>query len=264
VPELPEVETVLRTIAPRVVGGRILDARFLSALVMRTDPEETAAKLRGRTITGARRLGKFLLFELGGGATLCIHLGMTGRLLWEGTPGRHTRAEFVLDRGRLIYDDIRQFGRIEVTCALPDRIARLGPDPLAISEHEFAARLHARRARVKGVLLDQRFLAGIGNIYADEVLFRAGVHPCAIAARLGRERARRLHHAIQEVLRAAIESGGSSISDYVDGDGRRGWFQLRHAVYGRAGEPCLACGTTIRRIVIAQRGTHYCPRCQRA
>jgi formamidopyrimidine-DNA glycosylase len=264
VPELPEVETVLRTIAPRVVGGRILEARFRSALVMRAEPEETAARLRGRIIAGARRLGKFLVFDLAEGATLLIHLGMTGRLLWDAAPGPHTRAEFVLDRGRLVYDDIRQFGRIEVNCAVPERVARLGPDPLVITTAEFAGRLRARRARIKAVLLDQHFVAGIGNIYADEALFRAGVHPRAIATRLGRERARRLHRAIQEVLRAAIESGGSSISDYVDGDGRRGSFQLSHAVYGKEGEPCTACGTAIRRIVIAQRGTHYCPRCQRA
>lgn len=267
-PELPEVETVLRTIAPRVVGSRILDARFWSALVMRADPAKTAARLRGRTIAGARRLGKFLIFDLGGGdlgegATLSIHLGMTGRLLWDGAEGPHTRAEFTLDRGRLVYDDIRHFGRIEVSAAMPERIARLGPDPLAVTGPEFLERLRTRRARIKPVLLDQHFLAGIGNIYADEALFRAGVHPRAIAARLGRERARRLHRAIQEVLRAAIECRGSSISDYVDGDGQHGSFQLQHAVYGKEGDPCIACGTPIRRTVIAQRGTHYCPRCQR-
>jgi len=263
-PELPEVETVLRTIAPRVVGGRILGARFSSRLVMRADPAEAAARLRGRTIGAARRLGKFLVFDLGEGATLSIHLGMTGRLLWDGAPGPHTRAELLLDRGRLVYDDVRQFGRIEVSCAIPERIARLGPDPLAIAESEFIERLQARRGRIKPLLLDQHFLGGIGNIYADEALFRAGIHPRAIAARLSRARARRLYRAIQEVLRAAIESGGSSISDYVDGDGRRGSFQLRHAVYGKQGEPCVACGTPIRRIVLAQRGSHYCPKCQRA
>jgi formamidopyrimidine-DNA glycosylase len=264
VPELPEVETILRTIAPRLLGSRIVDARFSSRLVMRSDPEQAAARLRGRTIATARRLGKFLVFGLDEGPTLSIHLGMTGRLLWDAASGPHTRAEFLLDRGRLLYDDIRQFGRIEVSCAVPERIARLGPDPLAITEPEFLRRLRARRARVKPVLLDQHFLGGIGNIYADEALFRAGIHPRAIAARLSRERARRLFRAIQEVLRAAIDSRGSSISDYVDGDGRRGSFQLSHAVYGKEGEPCVACGTPIRRIVVAQRGTHYCPRCQRA
>ncbi len=262
-PELPEVETIARTLGPRVTGRRIVDAQFFSRLVLPADPEQTAAAIRGLTVQGLNRRAKFLIFDLGA-PTLVIHLGMTGKLLWDGTPGPHTRAIFELDRGRLLYDDIRQFGRIEVAQTVPARIARLGPEPLAISEDEFLALIAARRGHIKPLLLNQAFLGGLGNIYADEVLHRAGIHPRAVVERLGPRRLRRLHAAIQEVLAEAITSGGSSISDYVDGDGRAGSFQLLHRVYGKAGEPCSACGTPIRRIVIAQRGTHYCPKCQRA
>lgn len=257
-PELPEVETVLRTLTPRLLGRRFVEAHFYSRVVMRGDAKATARRLRGRVIRAIERRGKFLVFDLGG-ETLSIHLGMTGSLLWEGTPGPHTRAMFVLDSGRLIYDDPRQFGRIE----LPARALRLGPDALTIEEQEFAARLRARRGHIKPLLLNQKFLGGMGNIYTDEALFRARIHPRAVAARLSRERVRRLHQAMREILGAAIESGGSSVSDYVDAEGRAGFFQIQHQVYGRAGEPCPACGTPIRRIVIGQRGTHYCPKCQR-
>lgn len=261
-PELPEVETVARTLIPRVTGRRVVDAQFYSRLVLPADPETTAAAIRGRTIRQLTRRGKFLLFDLGG-LKLIIHLGMTGKLLWEGTPGPHTRAIFELDTGRLLYDDIRQFGRIEVADAIPERIARLGPEPLAIPAPQFAALIGARRGRIKPLLLDQTFLSGLGNIYVDEALHRAGIHPKAAVERLGQRRVQRLYEAMREVLGEAIASGGSSISDYVDGNGRAGTFQLRHRVYGKSGEPCPACGTPIRRILIAQRGTHYCPKCQR-
>jgi formamidopyrimidine-DNA glycosylase len=261
VPELPEVETVCRTLRPHLEGRTIRDAHFSSAFVMRDDPKQAAAALRGRRIEGVGRRGKFLLLDLSGGLTLSVHLGMTGRLLWEGTAGPYTRAVFHLDVGTLVYDDIRQFGRIELDAG---RAGRLGPDALTLAEPEFLARLAARRGRIKPLLLNQAFLGGLGNIYADETLFRARIHPLARAERLGRQRARRLYGAIREILEAAVASGGSSISNYVDGDGRAGEFQLQHRVYGREGEPCVVCGTPVRRIVAGGRGTHYCPRCQRA
>jgi len=262
-PELPEVETIARTLKPCVTGRRMLDAHFHSRLVLSGDPKATAAAIRGRTIVRLERRGKFLLFDLDG-VWLVIHLGMTGKLLWNGSAGPHTRAIFELDAGRLLYDDIRQFGRIEAARKIPRRVARLGPDPLAIPASEFAARLWERRRQIKPLLLDQTFLAGLGNIYTDEALHRAGIHPRAAADHLSAKRASRLYEAIQEVLSEAISAGGSSISDYVDGNGRAGSFQLQHRVHGKAGEPCPACGAEIRRIVIAQRGTHYCPKCQRA
>ncbi len=262
-PELPEVETTVRSVAPRIEGRRIRRARFSSSFVLRQDAEAAAALLEGRRIETVRRHGKFIIAELSGGAFLTIHLGMTGKLLWNGAEGPYTRAVFELDRGRLVFDDPRQFGRIEAGTRLPDRIGRLGPDALHTAEEEFAKLLALRRGRIKPLLLNQLFLRGIGNIYADEALFRARIHPLAQAARLRRERVSRLYRAIQEVLRTAIERGGSSISDYVDAEGRRGWFQVSHQVYGREGEPCLECGAAIRRIVVGQRGTHYCPKCQR-
>jgi formamidopyrimidine-DNA glycosylase len=158
-----------------------------------------------------------------------------------------------------MYHDPRQFGRILWNADLK----ALGPEPLEISLDDFVQRLRRRKTRVKALLLNQRFLAGLGNIYVDESLAIAGIHPLAIASRLNVRGAAALHQAIREVLTLAIEHGGSSISDYVDANGNRGWFQMLHRVYGREGEPCRACGTPIRKIIVAQRGTHYCPRCQR-
>jgi formamidopyrimidine-DNA glycosylase len=263
VPELPEVEIVVRSVAPRIEGRLIRSARFSSRLVLRADPGKTAARIAGRRIGTVRRHGKFIVIDLSGGLWLTIHLGMTGRLLWDAAEGPYTRAVFELDEGRLLYDDVRQFGRIEVSAEVPQRVERLGPDALLMSEAEFTARLAKRRGRIKPLLLNQRVLRGLGNIYVDESLFRARIHPMAAAERLGALRIRRLYTAIQEVLRAAIERGGSSISNYVDAEGRPGWFQNLHQVYGREGEPCGCCGAPVRRIVVGQRGTHYCPKCQR-
>lgn len=260
-PELPEVETVLRTVAPRLIGRTIVDVRFSSRFVMRDDPDAAAEAVRGRRIEALRRHGKFLVLSLSCGVELSIHLGMTGKLLWDGVPGPYTRAVFETDGGFLLFDDVRQFGRIELDSR---RASKLGPDALAITEEEFVSRLALRRGRIKPLLLNQAFVGGMGNIYTDEALFRARIHPLARAERLGRARVRRLYRAMQDVLGESVQRGGSSISDYVDADGRAGAFQLLHRVYGKEGEPCPACGAPIRRIVVGQRGTHYCPRCQRA
>jgi len=263
VPELPEVETVVRSILP-LVGRRIVNAEFRAARILRGgDPERMAARLAGRRIRAIRRYGKFILVSLSGGGYLLLHLGMTGRLLLRASPGKHTHAIFTLDRGVLQFDDSRQFGSIEVHEDFPSRVARLGPEPLEISAEDFAAALHRRRTRVKALLLDQTFVRGVGNIYADEALFRAGIHPLANTGRLRRDRVLRLHRALGEVLSEAIAAGGSSVSDYVDAGGRQGFFQFSHRVYQRTGEPCLTCGAPIRRLLVAQRSSHFCPRCQR-
>lgn len=261
-PELPEVETVVRTLAPHAVGRTILDARFLSPHAAGHRPEELAARLRGRRILAVRRLGKFILADLDEGM-LSIHLRMTGKLLFDAMPGPFTRAILELDSGCILFDDVRQFGRMEWCGQIPPNAARLGPDPLLIAPDAFAASLRAHRGRVKALLLNQAFIAGLGNIYVDEALFRAGVHPLAQASRVSRPRALGLHAAIVEVLSEAIAAGGSSISDYTDAQGRQGGFQRFHRVYGREGEPCPQCGTPVRRTVVGQRGTHFCPRCQR-
>jgi formamidopyrimidine-DNA glycosylase len=262
VPELPEVETVARSIA-RVIGRRIISAEFRCPRVLRGDAGDMSAALTGKRIRAIRRRGKFIVLDLDGGGCFTVHLGMTGKLLLNGDVLKHTHAVLTLDRGVLRYEDPRQFGRLEVSKGLPDRVARLGPEPLEITLAEFAGRLRRRKARIKAVLLDQHFVRGMGNIYADEALFRAGIHPLAIAARLRPDRVKRLHAAMVEVLTEAIAKGGSSISDYVDADGRKGFFQMEHRVYQRTGEPCVTCGAPIRRTLVAQRGTHYCAKCQR-
>jgi formamidopyrimidine-DNA glycosylase len=263
VPELPEVETVVRSLAPRLPGRTIVSASFSSRFVVRQDFADLAARLKGQRIAAVRRHGKFIVIELERGS-LTIHLGMTGKLLLGSEPSKYARALFELDEGVLIYDDIRHFGRIEWSEALPERVEALGPDALTISLEDFQERLRRRPARIKPLLLNQSFLRGMGNIYTDEALFAARIHPKAIASRLSKVRSKRLHEAMVDILSMAIRHKGSSISDYVDAAGNRGSFQLLHQVYGRAGEPCPVCGTPIRRIVVGGRGTHYCPKCQRA
>jgi formamidopyrimidine-DNA glycosylase len=262
-PELPEVETVTRSIAP-LIGRRIVSAEFRCLRILRGgNPDRMSAALAGRKISGVKRYGKFIVASLGGGGYLTIHLGMTGRLLLGGPTGKHTHAILTLDKGVLLYDDSRQFGCIEYSSEFPKRVARLGPEPLEIGVEDFVAGLKRRKTSVKALLLNQAFVRGIGNIYADEALFRAGIHPQTVAARLRADRARKLHAAIGEVLSQAIEAGGSSISDYVDAEGRKGFFQFQHRVYQRTGEPCVKCGAPVKRLIIAQRSSHFCARCQK-
>lgn len=261
-PELPEVETVVRSILPHVLGGVIQRAEFYSERVTRGGLAVTAKALKGAAIRGVRRRGKQIFVDLDRGV-LYIHLGMTGKLLWNGVAGKHARAIIELDRGTLVYDDIRQFGRVEFFKSLPESFERAGPDALNITFEEFHARLKRHNCQIKPLLLNQTFLSGVGNIYADELLFAARIHPRTPVSRISKDRAQRLYANLLAVLQLAIQYRGSSISDYVDGAGERGSFQQMHNVYGRAGEPCPRCGAPIRRIVIAQRGTHYCPRCQR-
>jgi formamidopyrimidine-DNA glycosylase len=257
-PELPEVETVVRTLATYLVGRRIVSARFTSRFVTPGDRTKLARRVAGRRIESVTRRGKFIVIALDQGR-LVLHLGMTGKLLTSGTKTTHTYGVFTLDDGVLLYDDPRQFGRIEWGDA---RVSKLGPEPLEVGLAAFSASLRKRKTRVKPLLLNQAFLAGLGNIYVDEILFSSGIHPLTHASRLTAARVAKLHQAMVDTLRLAIEHRGSSISDYVDADGNRGNFQMLHRVYGREGEACLNCGTPIRKAVVAGRGTHYCPVCQ--
>ena len=234
-------------------------------------------RLPGAKIVDVTRIGKFVCFELARpslrpGAEsrfyLLVHLGMTGNLTLRAPSEEiapHTHVFFMLNDGReLRYTDPRRFGRMAILpegglAALRDR---LGSEPLVISVDEFRERLKSRRARVKALLLNQNVLRGMGNIYADESLFRAGIHPARIAQNLTNYQLAALHRAIREVLRAAIRSRGSSISDYRDADGNRGEFQLRHRVYQKEGKPCVRCGEKIRRVIVAGRSSYFCPRCQ--
>lgn len=266
-PELPEVETIRRTLGPSVEGQTIDAAVFHWHRTCVGDVLETEAGLAGQCIERLDRHGKYLLFRLrkdGRRSFLAIHLRMTGNLLMNGEPGPYTRAElFLRDGGRLVFQDIRKFGRWQWSDELPPRLTELGPDPLEISRADFVVRLRKRRARLKAMLLNQEFLRGLGNIYADEALFRARLHPLRHGSSVGPRKAAQLHGAIQEVLNEAIAAGGTSINNYVDSTGSKGYFQLQTCVYGKAGQPCPVCSTLLRRILVAQRSTHFCPRCQR-
>lgn len=261
-PELPEVETVVRALAPRLCGCAIERVSTSASRVFRGRQAEIEAVLPGRRILAVRRHGKNILFELDG-HVLRVHLGMTGKLLFDPAQSTHARATLWFRNGPanvLVFDDTRQFGRFELIADVES--LALGPEPLEISLEDFAEALRARRGSVKSLLLDQYFLSGMGNIYTDEALFQARIHPLAPARGVTYAQAAALHEAMRALLLQAIEDGGSSISDYVDADGRRGNFQSRHQVYGREGKPCTYCGAPIRRIVVGQRGTHYCELCQ--
>ncbi len=270
-PELPEVETVARGLQASLVGRTIVGVEVRWARsVISPDPAIFARRLTGQAVTGVGRRGKWLTIALSDGGTLLVHLRMTGRLvLGSGAclDDRHLRLLLFLDDGqRLRFSDTRKFGRVWLLDDPADVLGELGPEPLA--DDFTAARLREmlarRRGRIKPLLLNQRFLAGLGNIYTDETLWRAGIHPLRRADSLSPAEVRRLHRAIRSVLRAAIASGGTTLPDaaYQRANGRPGGFASRLAVYGRAGQACPRCGMAIERIKVSQRGTHFCPHCQ--
>lgn len=266
-PELPEVETVVRQVRPALVGRRITAVRILwPRSIARPAARRFATELPGRRITAVRRRGKFWILDLDDGRALVGHLRMTGRLHAGPAPDEsHARVLFELDRGRLVFADVRKFGRLALVERLEQATGALGPEPLDLRGDWLHAALHARRRRLKPLLLDQGFLAGLGNIYVDESLHRAGLHPLRSSASVTRPQAEALAAAIRETLARAIAADGSSFDTfYRTPEGRPGAFQDQFAVYGRGGRPCRACGTTIRRLVVGQRGTHVCPRCQPA
>lgn len=266
-PELPEVETIARGLLPHVAGQRIRSAEFLWARTCVGEPDATVAQLAGQKILGVRRWGKYLVFDLfkaGGESVLVVHLRMTGNFLVEAEPGPWTRAVLTLESGKsLVFNDIRKFGRFEWAKTLPARLLELGPEPLEVTSDEFYTRLHRRSVRIKALLLNQEFVRGVGNIYCDEALFRARIHPQTITSKLSRQRSDRLHQSVQQVLTEAIALGGSTIANYVDSEGMQGYFQLHTAVYGKTGQPCKVCGKRVSRILIASRSTHFCSKCQR-
>jgi formamidopyrimidine-DNA glycosylase len=285
-PELPEVETIARGVDERLRGDRIETTWFSGKREpFKSSPRLMAKELPGRTIERVYRVGKHIVFDLEDYQWI-VHLGMTGRLLVAdpATPiPAHTHGILHLASGReLRFVDPRRFGRMELHGPIHKndgkdtgqnsaqkedktrgRFTGPGREPLTISKEEFAQLFRGRRTSIKAALLNQKLLHGVGNIYADESLFRAGIRPRRMASRLKRAELDRLHTALQVVLAEAISLGGSSVSDYVDASGSKGFFQLEHRVYLRTGEPCLVCETPVRRLVLAGRGTHYCPVCQR-
>lgn len=259
-PELPEVETIVRALAPRLRGERVVASRYWPSRIYR---DVFPPDLSGSRIHEVRRHGKFVVAELDGGV-LGIHLGMTGKLLFDVPPHKHTRAVWQFANFSLALEDIRQFGRVLWGEQLPEPIAALGPDPLEVPFDEFLSRARRHRTPIKGLLLNQHVLRGLGNIYTDELLFRAHVHPSRTAAELSRPALHRIWQQMRGLLEEAIALGGSSISDYVNTAGEKGSFQQRHRVYGQEGKPCQECGSPIQKTVLLQRGTHFCPRCQRS
>ena len=212
----------------------------------------------GKPIHAVRRYGKFIILDFTDGM-LFVHLGMTGQLTLSKESGPYTRARIFTDQRALRFDDIRKFGKVFWAVDYPKR----GPDPLDLSVDEFASLIGRRRGGIKALLLNQGVLRGVGNIYADEILFRAGIHPTTIAAKLSQSRLARLHASMLTVLDAAIAAGGSSISDYISATGELGTFQEQHRVYGKAGAACPDCGRVLVRMLVSQRGTTFCEHCQR-
>jgi len=269
-PELPEVETIVRQIRPRVVGRRIRAARVHWARTLQHPAlERLDRSVRGRTVTRAWRRGKYFVLDLDDGQHLVGHLRMSGRLLvQEEAAPPYARASFALDDGRhLVFTDVRKFGRLAVVRRLGDALPPLGPEPLeaAFDGPWLRRALAARARRLKPLLLDQSFVAGLGNIYVDEALHRARLHPLRPSDRVPGAAAHRLADAIRAVLTAAIAAEGSSFDTfYRTPTGQPGAYQDAFLVYGRAGRPCRTCGRAIRRLVVAQRGTHVCTRCQPA
>ena len=283
-PELPEVETIARGLHQRVAGD-VIESVWLGSKpqTMKSRPAEIAATLEHARIAGVRRMGKHIVFDLerNGAPALgksrrraivpsprsqwIVHLGMTGRMLvCDPTAERvkHTHAIVSLGSGReLRFVDPRRFGRLSV--ASQGDFEAGGFEPLDVKKDQFVALFRGRKTPIKSALLNQKLLRGVGNIYADESLFRAGLRPRRRVSTIPRVQLEKLYRSLQEVLKEAIALGGSSVSDYVDADGEEGFFQLQHRVYGREGEACLVCKAPIRRVVIAGRSSHYCPKCQK-
>lgn len=284
-PELPEVETVANGVHARIAGAHI-DAVWCSGKpqTFKTPPQRLEARLPGLLVGRVRRVGKHIVVDLldldnAPGQTpvaeLLVHLGMTGRLLvsqGDVPMPKHTHLQLTLGDGRVLrFVDARRFGRLELRelTSLAEGLQATvqpftgpGTEPLTVSPEAFVALFRGRKLAIKAALLNQRLLHGVGNIYADESLHRAGIRPSLAAGRVSKARLRRLHAELQVVLQKAIALGGSSVSDYVDADGVRGFFQLEHRVYSRTGQPCLTCGTPIKRSIVGGRSTHSCPQCQ--
>jgi formamidopyrimidine-DNA glycosylase len=272
VPELPEVETVVRDLRPHLVGRRIRSVVPSPFPLRRRWSAEWAERLVGRRIEGVQRRGKWIILHLKGGWFLIVHLGMTGQLTVAPSKqpvSAHTHLVFGLSPGKhdLRFRDVRRFGSATLVAG-QDALEQffqevgLGPEPFEVALADWWDRVAATRRSLKAILLDQSVVAGVGNIYADEALFQARLHPARLGRELTRTEADRLRRAVGTVLTRAIDLRGSSIRDYVGGSGQKGNYQDRFRVYQRAGRPCSRCGTPIERIRLAGRSTHYCPRCQ--
>lgn len=290
-PELPEVETTRRSIAPFLVGRRIRRVETTApSYFFLTPPRELSRRLEGRSVAELSRHGKYLVAHLDDASSVLLHLGMTGQLFAASarsvrlltatrggallpeaqaafSPDVHTHLvlSFDDDGERVMFRDVRKFGKVRWLApgAQDPRLDKLGVDALAATGGVLYARTRGRKIPIKTLLLDQAVFAGVGNIYADEALFRAGVHPARVAESLSRGKCEAIVRELLTVLNRSIETGGSSISDYIRADGSDGGYQNERKVYARAGEPCSVCGRPIERSVLGQRASHYCAKCQK-
>lgn len=273
-PELPEVETIRRSLQDKIKGKTLTGVEvFLDKMVKSFDVESLDAKLNGRKITRLDRRGKYLIIHLSGGLAMVIHLRMTGQLLYcspeQETP-KHTHVVFHFnDERELRFVDQRQFGKVQLVPVKElntvSGLKTLGVEPLSddFTREYIKRELKNKRTKIKSLLLDQTFIAGIGNIYADEALYRSMIHPERVASALNTRETARLFLAIKEVLIEGIDNRGTSIKDYIDGDGVQGTNQGNLRVYGRNGEPCDKCGKIIEKISVGGRSSHFCPKCQK-
>ncbi len=266
-PELPEVQTVVNTLSPRLVGGTFRRVAHVRSDIVRPCGFDLVAALTGRTVLTIRRRGKRIVIGLDDGNALYFHLGMTGRMtITRPDAPIESHTHFIADLTRsaqLRFRDPRRFGGIFWLGEDPSQDDRMGPEPLTMTSKELAVKLECTKRAIKNALMDQRVVAGLGNIYVDESLFAAGIHPLKRADRLAADDVVRLNKAIKLTLKRAIRHRGSSLRDYVDADGAKGGFQDLHRVYARADKPCATCQTPIKRIVLGGRSTHWCPTCQR-
>lgn len=269
-PELPEVETIVRDLRSALNGQIVKNAEFLNTYIKESGDDPSESSLCGQRLITIDRRGKNIIFRFENDLSMVVHLKMTGRLLFEKLPSKeekhlHFRIEF--SNANLYFYDVRKFGRIgiydSVGLARHSRLSKLGPEPFDLTPAQFTELFKARNKPIKIALLDQEIIAGIGNIYADESLFAAGIRPNIKAAKIKSDRLQRLHRAVIKVLNKAIENRGSSVDDYLDGFGNSGKFQNLLKAYGRTGAKCQKCKSTIKRIVLGGRSSHYCPRCQK-
>jgi formamidopyrimidine-DNA glycosylase len=271
-PELPEVETIVRCLRRHLIGFEVRSVRLIFPPIVRNRKKSFLQRFIGQRVSGVRRRGKLVLLDFSGGLSMIVHLKMTGQLLIcpEDLPADkhvHLAIAFRAQDEELRFRDVRKFGFVRGVRS--DQVARtpevrdLGPEPLALDLPSFLDRFGGRRGKLKGRLLNQSVVAGVGNIYADEILFESRLDPRAEVLNLSRRRLERLWFAVSTVLSEAIAFKGTTVRDYRDGEGLEGLYQNRLKVYGREGEPCLRCGTLIRRIRVSGRGTHFCPVCQR-
>jgi formamidopyrimidine-DNA glycosylase len=270
-PELPEVETIVRGLRKTVIGNKIKNVKIIFPDIVKQNLRNFKRDVTKSEIVGVRRKGKFILIDLSNGKTILSHLGMTGNFLFVNPSNPlnkhdHLILRFHENQKELRYNDQRKFGRIKSFSTSSEEniseLKKLGPEPLNISSTEFIHLFKKRKSRIKSALLNQQIIAGLGNIYADESLFEARIRPAQRADKLSSQKLKRLHQAIQKILKKAIKAGGSSIENYYNVNGEFGSFQLQHKVYGREGLPCKRCKTKIKRIKISQRSSYFCPRCQ--